>query len=192
VLVSRSTAPQDWEIFGDHLDGATMSLRHVLAAEAKLMRWSLDDADAILASETRIDPTFAPFVARCEREGASVTILSSGIEPLIQRALARNGVGHVRLLANDVVVSPNGWTMTFRDASDNGHDKALAVRALRAEGMRVVYVGDGHSDFDAALASDVVFAKRGRSLEVFLREKGVPFTPFQSFAQIDRALFPST
>jgi len=167
-----------------------MSLRNVLAAQARFVRGTLDEADLVLSESTRIDPSFKPFVERCEREGVKVAIVSSGIAPLIERALARNGIRGVPVLANEVTPEAGGWVMHFRDESANGHDKAAAVRAAAAGEKTVAYVGDGYSDYDGALEAQIRFAKRGRSLERFLRKRGVPFTPFTSFAEVEKALFP--
>jgi len=161
----------------------------VLAAQARFVTVSLDEADAYLAQKTRFDPTFKPFVELAESRGARVTILSSGVAPLIERALERNGVSHVRALANDVRVATDGWEMLFRDDSDNGHDKRADVLAAANAGDSTVYIGDGFSDYDAAVAADRRFAKRGRALETYLRERDIPFASFTHFDEIQRVLF---
>jgi 2-hydroxy-3-keto-5-methylthiopentenyl-1-phosphate phosphatase len=79
--------------------------------------------------------------------------------------------------------------MTFVDPSDNGHDKAAHVRAARERGDRTVYIGDGISDFLAAVEADERYAKTGRALEAYCRERNIPCTSFTSFAEIERALF---
>lgn len=167
-----------------------MTLRDVLAAQTHFVRGSLDDADALVAARANVDSTFVAFAKRCKRDGIPLYVLSSGIAPLIERALAREGLGDVPVYANDVVTSPDGWTMIFRDDSDNGHDKAAAVRALRKEGYRVIFIGDSHSDFDAALVADKAYAKRGDPLERFLKERRAPYTPFASFDEISLAVSP--
>lgn len=189
ALVAEFAGAQAWERFEADLAAGAMTLRQALAAQAKLLRCTFEEADAFVARATRIDPSFPAFAGRCEREGVPLTILSSGLGPLIERALERNGLSHVHLLANGAVAHGEGWRMEFRDGSDNGHDKAAVVRSARAAGGPVVFVGDGHSDFTAAVQADRVFAKTGRPLERFLRERDVPFTPFASFAEIERALF---
>lgn len=166
-----------------------MTLRDVLAAQASFVTLSLDDADAYLAKRARFDPSFKTFVEAAEAHGARVTILSSGVEPLIRRALQRNGVAHVRALANDVRVSPGGWEMLFRDESENGHDKRADVLSAASAGDATVYIGDGFSDYDAAVAAGRRFAKRGRALETYLRERNIAFTPFTHFDEVQRALF---
>jgi 2,3-diketo-5-methylthio-1-phosphopentane phosphatase len=179
-----------WQDIEDRLQSGALALRDVLTVQARMLRISLDDADAILAQRLQFDPTFAAFVGACEANDVALAILSSGVKPLIARALSRQGLGRVPVLASEVVVEPDGWVMQHRDDSANGHDKAAAVRAAQAAGQQVVYVGDGFSDYAAALLADVRFAKRGRSLQPYLLKRQVPFTAFDTFAEIEKVLFP--
>lgn len=188
MLVQHYAGPDEWERYEQHLQAGSMSLRDTLASQARFVRGSLDEADELLAASTRVDPSFAHFSQRCLAEGVKLTIVSSGIAPLIARALERNGLAYVPILANDVSTDSGGWVLRFRDDSLNGHDKAAAVREASAHG-KVAYAGDGYSDYEAALAAQVRFAKKGRSLERYLRDCGVAFTSFSTFAEIERALF---
>lgn len=189
ALVNAFAGAPAWRELSAQLQAETMTLRQALQAQASLLRCTFEEADAFIARETAIDPHFAPFAERCAREGVPLTILSSGLGPLIERALARNGLEHVPLIANTAIAHPGGWRMQFVDESENGHDKAVAVRAARAAGEYVVFIGDGISDFTASMVADRVFAKAGRSLERYLRKLGREFSVFASFAEIETALF---
>ncbi|MBC5809456.1 MAG: HAD-IB family phosphatase [Candidatus Eremiobacteraeota bacterium] len=189
VFVRHFAGDDGWNEIERRLAAGDITLREALALEASLVTAaSLDEADDVLQRTVRFDPTFARFVERCEARGMRLTIVSSGIEPLIRRALEREGLSRVPLLANPVTVSADGWRMDFRDASDNGNDKAALVRAARSSGASTIYIGDGYSDFDAALTADRRFAKRGRMLERFLRERSVTFQAFSNFAEVIAAL----
>jgi len=159
-------------------------LRDALARQTTYIRGSFADVYAVHEKMVGLDPSFAPFVERCEAAGVPVTILSSGIAPLIEARLAGIGLARLPVIAADVDVDPRSWTMRFRDQSRNGTDKAAHVRATQAAGTRVAFVGDGISDFDAATVADIRYAKRGRSLGPYLRERGLAFTAFNSFAEI--------
>jgi 2,3-diketo-5-methylthio-1-phosphopentane phosphatase len=189
VLVRECTGAHRWEELESKLHAGSMTLREVLAAQAAGVRASLDEADALLSRQTRFDPGFASFVRRCEAKDVPLTVLSSGVAPLIERAFARQGLAHVRILANGIDASPEGWRFLFRDDSDNGHDKAAAVRAARERGAFTVFVGDGPSDYEAALVAERRFAKSGRALETYLRGRAIPHTAFTSFHEIETALF---
>ncbi len=76
--------------------------------------------------------------------------------------------------------------MRFRDPVGNGTDKAALVDEANVRGLRTIFVGDGRSDYDAALRADVRFAKRGLSLERYLTQREVAFERFDSFADVER------
>jgi HAD superfamily phosphoserine phosphatase-like hydrolase len=163
-------------------------LRDVLQAEASMVRGSIDEIAALLRREVHIDPTFAGFVALCRARDVLLTIVSSGIEPIIRNRLEEIGVRDVAIVANGIDPGPDGWRIVWRDDVPNGTDKAALVRAAGRAGARTMFVGDGRSDFDAALAADIRFAKHGLPLERYLLERKVAFEPFSTFAELSERL----
>lgn len=184
MLAQHAASKQRWDEIETRLHARAMTLREVLSAHASLITITLDEAGEFLDTHTRIDPAFKHFAQSCTAAHVPVTILSSGIAPLIERALARNGIVGIPVHANGVDPRPDGWVMRFRDTSDNGHDKAAQVRAAKARGSTAVYIGDGYSDFDASVAADVRFAKTGRALVDYLRARNLAFTEFASFDEV--------
>jgi HAD superfamily phosphoserine phosphatase-like hydrolase len=185
ALVHHFADAATWDAGERDLISGRDTLRAALARQTTYIRGSLEEVYAIHERLVRIDPTFAPFVARCEAAGVGVSIVSSGIAPLIERRLAAIGLAHLPVIAADVDVHPVSWTMRFRDESLNGTDKAAHVRALQARGTRVAFAGDGISDYGAADVADLCYAKRGRALERFLDDRRRLFHSFTSFDEID-------
>jgi 2,3-diketo-5-methylthio-1-phosphopentane phosphatase len=188
VLVRRVAGPGPWHDIERRMASGELTLRAALDEEASYVRETLDAADARLLREITFDRSFVDFAAHCERAEVPLTVLSSGIEPLIRRMLARHGLAHLPVVANDVDVTPNGWNIRFRDDGPNGTDKAGIVAAAKARGATTVFIGDGRSDFDAALCADVRFAKRGRALERHLEREAREFTAFDRFSEVSKAL----
>jgi HAD superfamily phosphoserine phosphatase-like hydrolase len=188
VLVRRLVGDGPWNEIEGRLHRGELSLREALEREAELVRVSLDEAAALLEREVRFDPSFTAFVEACEANGLPVTIVSSGVEPLIRRALEREGLERLTVIANGVEARPAGWRLHFRDPVGNGTDKAALVSAARVRGARTIFIGDGRSDYDAALAADRAFVKREGHLERYLTQRGFPFESFSSFAEITRTL----
>lgn len=178
-----------WSALEADLAAGRVTLRETLERQAAHVALTLDEADAILARTVHFDPTFAPFIDRCERAGHALVVVSSGIASLIRRAFARNGVGEIALVANDVHPHADGWRMRFASESENGTDKAALVRRARDAGQRTVFIGDGWSDVAAAREADVRFAKRDRNLQRSLEREGLAFTPFARFADIEPEAF---
>jgi HAD superfamily phosphoserine phosphatase-like hydrolase len=185
VLVRHFAGEEAWHATERGLRDGSVSLRDVLTLQASYVRGPFAEVEAFLKREVRLDPTFAPFVATCRARGLPVTVVSSGIEPIVRGRLIEAGLGDVPVIANGIEPDPAGWRITFRDANGNGTDKVAIVREVQAAGRRVAFIGDGRSDYAAALAADRRFAKRGLNLERYLLDEGVEFTPFSTFAEID-------
>ena len=188
ALVRAVAGDAAWNAIDEPLLAGTITLREALARQAAIVRLSRADTLAFMIANAHVDPAFAPFVAAVRARGGEIRVVSSGIATVIHDALARANV-EIEVIANDVDFAPTGWTISFVDLSDNGHDKAAHVRAAKARGDRTVYIGDGISDFAAALEADERFAKKGRALEAYCRARGVPCESFESFDHIERQLF---
>jgi 2,3-diketo-5-methylthio-1-phosphopentane phosphatase len=190
ALVCAVAGTDVWTEIDDALLAGEITLREALSRQVAVVRFSRSEALDFMQNSARVDPAFGTFVTAVRDHGGAIRVVSAGIATVIHDALERSGV-EVEVLANDVDFAPDGWTMAFRDATDSGHDKAAHVREARARGSHTVYIGDGISDFAGAAEADERFAKAGRSLESYCRDKRIACTPFTSFSEIQRALFPA-
>jgi len=188
VLVRHFAGEAAWRATERGLHESRVPLRDVLQLQASYVRADFAEVAALLERSVHVDQAFPAFVAKCRALGMPVTVVSSGIERLIRLRLEPLGLGDLRVVANDVVADPAGWRIRFRDPVPNGTDKAALVRCAREGGATAIFIGDGLSDYAAALAADRRFARRGRKLERYLGERGVPFESFSSFADITAVL----
>jgi 2,3-diketo-5-methylthio-1-phosphopentane phosphatase len=190
ALVRAVAGDAAWDAIDRPLLAGRISLREALAQQAAALRLSRAETLAFMVTHAKVDPAFGPFVDAVRAHGGAIRVVSSGIATVIHDALKRSNVD-VEVVANDVDFAPSGWTMTFVDPSANGHDKAVHVRAAQARGAHTVYIGDGISDFAAAIVADERFAKAGRALEAYCRERAIPCASFTSFDEIRARLFPA-
>jgi len=190
AIVRRFAGDEAWNAIDADLDAGRLTLRAALERQASLIRVPRDEAFAYIERTVTVDPTFAPFVARVRANGDAITVLSSGLRTVITATLARAGLRGLTIVANDADFAPEGWMMNFIDPdADNGTDKAARVRGARERGAITVFAGDGISDFAAALEADRVFAKRNRALERYGSERGLAWTSFAAFDEVERALY---
>ncbi|KAI8808695.1 HAD-like domain-containing protein [Cladochytrium replicatum] len=137
-----------------------------------------------LLKDVKIDPFFGATVDFCDKNGIPVTVLSSGLVPLVSLYLdAYKERDSLKIVANDVKIHPSHWEILYiHDGNPHGHDKGLSIEMVVQQFMQnrncekplVVFVGDGVSDLSAARHADLVFAKRGRDLEEWCKREGLP------------------
>jgi 2-hydroxy-3-keto-5-methylthiopentenyl-1-phosphate phosphatase len=156
------------------LDSGAMTLNEVITAEFATVTAPLYEVVAFVVEHACVRPGFAE-LARARRP----LVVSSGFHELIEPVLKREGVlDCVELRANRVEARPDGWRVRFRVSEVCETCGEPCKRADLPAGP-VVYAGDGHSDYCAALAADRVFAVGG--LARWLRRRGVAFTPLTDF-----------
>lgn len=155
-----------------------------------------EECKQALLENITLDPHFAAFYDWCTARQIPVVVVSSGMEPIIRSLLIRllgERARHTHIISNDVHVNADGsWHIIFHDESHFGHDKSLAIKPYKqlvADGkLKMVYCGDGVSDLSAAKETNLLFAKEGRDLVDYCKRQNVPYTEFDSFADIHAAV----
>lgn len=142
--------------------------------------------DAVL-DQVEIDPAFVRFDAWCKAEGVSLSIVSDGVDYFIARIMARHGLDHIAVVANELIKRPSRYELAqpwIRDGCAGGSGVckcSVAVIDVLAEDD-LIYVGDGRSDFCVSHRADVLFAKD--KLAEYAAARGQTFYPFSSFDDV--------
>lgn len=185
-LLDRYVGSSWLEIEG-RVDAGALSEEIGLQREIALLSTPWPEArDAVLA-DVPVDPRFAAFAALCRERGWPLTILSGGLAPLIRAVLDREGLTDIPLRANGLDFDADGrWRVlpagTPRIRALCNHCKSWHLAGVRAEGDRLIYIGDGATDRCPAGHADLVFAKGG--LIRWCEETRLPFQPFEEFGEI--------
>jgi 2-hydroxy-3-keto-5-methylthiopentenyl-1-phosphate phosphatase len=174
LVLSEFGVAEVYERAEAELDAGRMTLNEVISAEFATVTAPLDEVVAYVVEHARVRPGFADLA----RERHPL-VVSSGFHELIEPVLEREGVlDAVELRANRVDPRPDGWRVRFRVAETCDVCGEPCKRADLPPG-EIVYAGDGHSDYCAALAADRVYATG--SLARYLDERGVVFEPLTDF-----------
>jgi 2-hydroxy-3-keto-5-methylthiopentenyl-1-phosphate phosphatase len=178
---SPNEAWRDWE----HAWAAgELPARDCLRLQVENMRVSRETLFAHLAC-VRIDPAFPELVDWAKRHGVPVNIVSDSFLPLIVQVLRANGIEGIPVFANDLAFAAADRLVPmfpFYDPAFARSANAKARHLERYRGRRIVFAGDGHSDLDAALAANVVFAKATLARE--LDALGATFYPFETLGPV--------
>jgi 2,3-diketo-5-methylthio-1-phosphopentane phosphatase len=183
-LIERYSPNEYWRDWENAWAKGDLPARDCLRLQVENMRVTrtrlLEDV-----AQVRIDPSFAEIVVWARRHEIEVQIVSDSFLPLIRHMLAANGIAGIPVLANGLrFEAPDRLLPSFPyyDPACTCSANAKARHLAPYRDQRLIFAGDGHSDLDAALAADVVFAKATLANE--LDARGVAFYPFDSLEPV--------
>lgn len=134
-----------------------------------------------------IDPHFASFVKWAQQRGIAVQVISDGLDRAIHHVLARNGLGGLPVLANRLQqVGKRRWRLSSPHADRrcvraSGNCKCARAAEQQARARKVLYIGDGASDFCVSGRVEQVLAKS--SLIGHCQMNGIAHWPFKDFSE---------
>jgi 2-hydroxy-3-keto-5-methylthiopentenyl-1-phosphate phosphatase len=189
-------AHASWRVVEEQWLRGEIGSRDCLSRQIELIDASAEEIDAV-ARSIEIDPGFARFVALCGTHAIPLTIVSDGIDRMISAILGAHRLDHIACHANGLVqtgdrsfklTAPYSNPSCLSSAANCKCDLADAL-VDRHAGQRLIYVGDGQSDFCAASEiADVIFAKS--KLADFCRSRGIEHRPFATFDDVCMGLGP--
>ncbi len=194
IILTQLAHPSWREIEQEWVRGLIGS-RECLERQMALVETSRQELDALIDS-VPLDPHFGKFYRFVKKRAIPFYMLSDGFDYVIQRVLKRAGVNGplrngTRLFSSGLRIEGQRLLTSFpHAASPCEHGcatcKAAILRRLGRGRYPIIYVGDGLSDRFAVEESNLIFAKR--QLAAYCREQGVACHPFETFAEIERAL----
>jgi 2,3-diketo-5-methylthio-1-phosphopentane phosphatase len=191
-LLERHAHP-DWTILEERWKSGAIGSHDCMAGQIALVDADRRQLDALFAA-MRIDRSFPAFVEAALSARIPMRIVSDGLDIAIESILARHQLDHLAIAANKLEADgTRRWQLSFPHAADDckvasGMCKCAQVALARQQKKKVLLIGDGASDFCAAGAVDLVFAKH-RLIE-HCRAHGLPYIPITGF-QDALVLLPS-
>jgi 2-hydroxy-3-keto-5-methylthiopentenyl-1-phosphate phosphatase len=153
------------------------------------------DRDMLIefATDLPIDEGILTLDRRCTEQGVPLTIVSDGIDLLVEAVLRRHGLLHLPVFSNHLRWDNSGRpTLSFPFAEkecDSGAGTCKCSLTLPADprSSRPAYIGDGRSDQCVSGKMQTVFAKG--SLQKWCERTGIPCIPFETLAEVADRLF---
>jgi 2-hydroxy-3-keto-5-methylthiopentenyl-1-phosphate phosphatase len=165
--------------FAEQWGRGEISTQEEIKSTFSTVRASREEMEAALDT-IEIDPHFPAFLEFCRSHDYPIAIVSDGLEWYIDYILARHDIRGVDIYANQIHFEDEGFRFEFPWYDDEtpmrGVCKPMIVRRYQESGRKVVYAGDGLSDFEVIGVADHIFARR--KLARFAREQGIEFTEF--------------
>jgi 2-hydroxy-3-keto-5-methylthiopentenyl-1-phosphate phosphatase len=176
-VVEKFSPNEDWKVWEREWFEGRLPARECLRLQVENLRVSRERLFEHLLS-VRVDPAFGGILAWARARRIEVLIVSDSFLPLIERILANNDIGGVPVYANGLEFSGDRMRVSFpfHDPAFPRSANAKAKHLAPYVDNTIIFAGDGRSDLDAAMASDIVFAKDSLAKE--LTARGEPFHAF--------------
>ena len=183
ALLARFARP-GWREIEAEWEAGRIGSGECMKRQVALLDMSSAELEDFLAGVT-IDPHFHSFVSAAKRLGIALQVVSDGIDRAIHRVLALHGLDGLPVYANHLVqLDERRWRLTSPNAAATcvsacGTCKCELLGRHTATSHKVLFVGDGRSDFCVAAKADFVLAK-SRLIDHCVGE-GIPHAAFGSF-----------
>jgi len=133
-----------------------------------------------------IDPGFKPLLGYCREKNYPFAIVSDGLRWYIDYVLNTHGIERTNVYAGDIFFEEEGFRFEYPWFDPafplRSTAKPVIVKEYQRRGHRVIFVGDGLSDVEAAEIADVVYAK-DVLLEIS-RERGIEAREFEDLFDV--------
>jgi 2-hydroxy-3-keto-5-methylthiopentenyl-1-phosphate phosphatase len=128
-------------------------------------------------------PGASNFISFCQERGYSFAIVSDGLQWYIEYILQQHGITDLKIIANQIHFKPDGFHFSYPwydpEIPLRATSKPAIIRRYQGRGYRVVFVGDGASDYEVVGVADLIYARR--KLAEYCRSKGVAAIAFTDF-----------
>lgn len=138
-----------------------------------------------VSRNVKVDPYFKKFMDL----GYEVRVVSAGAYENILPVFAKHEIKIPErdIYSNRVSFEGRSIEVTFPHDSNEAYEgicKRSIVEKYKKEYRKVVFIGDGYSDIPASREADVLFAKKGRSLEKYCVENNIEHIAYETFKDI--------
>jgi 2-hydroxy-3-keto-5-methylthiopentenyl-1-phosphate phosphatase len=179
----------DWRVLFDEYMAGKMSVNSFNAAVFSRVKENRSTLDEFVRRNTVIRPGLTELLETCRQRGFRFIIVSNGMRFYIETILGMLGLSGVDFVAAHANFKP-GTIEAWYEGPDgkpieDGFKEAYTRHFLK-QGHKIVYIGNGASDFAPAKLCNHIFSID--NLTKACREGGVPSTPFTDLHEVSEGL----
>lgn len=143
-------------------------------------------ADKYIKTVT-IDKYFKDFYDFCQNENIDFYIVSDGVDYFINGILENHDVKGLKIITNHGVFNKNKIDLSFPNDNPQcvmnaGTCKCKVANDMKKKYEKIIYIGDGVSDFCVCDKADIIFAKS--KLARHCEDKGLKYKSYENFNDI--------
>ena len=180
-------AAEEWTKVEQYWTDGKISSKECLLQEFALVQNLSKKLVKTFLEKVEIDKYFKDFYDFVNSQNIDVYIVSDGVDYFIEAILKKFGVENIKVVSNHGEFKDNVFYLTFPNDNphclkDSGTCKCAVVNELKNSYKKVIYIGDGVSDYCVADKADIIFAKK-RLLE-YCMKTSIPHIPYLNFKDV--------
>ncbi|HJT19427.1 MAG TPA: MtnX-like HAD-IB family phosphatase [Nitrospira sp.] len=185
--VLEAFALPQWREWEQRWVNGDITSQECLSRQVELIRADRDTL-VTFCGELQIDEGIRILDRRCVELGIPLTIVSDGLDLVVEAVLRRHGLLHIPVFSNHLCWDENGIpTLSFPFAepaceSGAGTCKCALTAAWRHPSSRAIYIGDGRSDQCVSAKMPTLFAKG--ALKQWCETEGLDHFAFETLADV--------
>ncbi|MCR4880460.1 MAG: MtnX-like HAD-IB family phosphatase [bacterium] len=181
-------ADKKWlQVEQDWIDGK-ISSKECLIKELDLIYNLSEKLIDEYLSDIKVDKTFVDFYNYLRGKNIDFFVVSDGIDYFINKILVKSGLKDIKILSNHGEFIGKKFVLSFPNdnpkcINNAGTCKCGIVTQKRTNYEKIIYLGDGTSDFCVADKVDFLFAKT--KLFDYCQKNNIQAFSFKNFKDID-------
>ena len=184
VLLEKHNASKKEEIIALYRKNE-LTIREYIKCGLESLNVSKEEYVETLKQNVKVDKTFQHFLDT----GFDYRIVSAGANLNVLASLQGNNIyiQENKIISNKLIFTNNKITVENPYLDESGYygvDKGAIVKEFKEKGRRVIYIGDGPSDYEAARQADYVFARSQTRLVKFCNDEKIDFSEFGNFIEV--------
>lgn len=180
-------AGEGWEKFEQDWVQGKIDSKTCLIEEFKLVPEISEELISSFIDTLKIDESFVDFYNNIVEKEIDFYIVSDGIDYFIKRILKNYNLNGVKIISNHGEFRGEFFEITFPNdhsecINNAGTCKCNVLSDLKQDYEKIIYIGDGVSDYCVANRADILYAKK--RLLNYCIENGIKHIPYASFDDI--------
>ena len=186
-LLLKRFGAAEWEELRERFRQGQITLQDYQEAAFRRVQATPEEMGGYAAKHGNLRAGFLDLLSYCNANDIQLAIVTYGLDFYVRAILERYGIeGTAPAYPVETRVGTAGLEFLYPYAKPGcmgwGNCKCRVLERFRECVDRIIYVGDGRSDFCPASKSDMVFA-RGPLVEHCIQQ-GIDFQPFEDFAPV--------
>ena len=188
-LILDTYSTEDWHPWLELYKKGKMSVGDFNTKVFSLVKADRSTLLNFVRQHAKVRPGFAELLEFSKRNNFEFAVISNGLDFYIEFILGGLGYNNVKIIAAKTEFDPHGMKVKYIGPGGNmlmDRFKEAFTKKYVEEGYRVIYIGNGLSDFPAARLSQQIFARE--DLTDCCIKSGVVCTPFEDLNDVIKGL----